>query len=102
MDDKSLDRVILMLAAHEIREHHERVTFFRELHRVLLDDGLVIVTEHLRDTTNLIAYTIGAWHFHSCSEWLHTFSKAGFYIEREMKNNLLITTFILKKHGTTP
>ena len=100
LDAGSLDRIILMLAAHEIREHHERVTFFRELHRVLADDGTVIVTEHLRDASNIIAYTIGAWHFHSRSEWLATFAEAGFLIAAEMKNNLLITTFILRKHGT--
>lgn len=100
LGDGSLDRVILMLAAHEIRDHAERVTFFRELHRVLTDDGLVIVTEHLRDAANITAYTMGAWHFHPRSEWLATFGEAGFDISAEMKNNLFITTFILRKHGT--
>ena len=100
LDDHALDRAILMLSAHEIRDHRERVTFFSELCRVLADDGLVIVTEHLRDPANIIAYTMGAWHFHPRSEWLSTFQEAGFELVEETKNNLLITTFILRKHGT--
>ena len=101
LEDHSLDRAVLMLAAHEIREHGERVTFFRELYRVLSEDGFVIVTEHLRDFSNIIAYTMGAWHFHPRSEWLATFAEAGFHVAAETKNNLLITTFILHKHGTS-
>jgi len=100
LESVTLDRIILILAAHEIRDHDERVTFFRELHRVLADDGMVIVTEHLRDVSNIISYTIGAWHFHPRPEWLATFADAGFHVAAEMKNNLLITTFILSKHGT--
>ena len=100
LDDQALDRVVLMLAAHEIRDHDERVTFFRELRRVIADDGLVLVTEHLRDPANIVAYTLGAWHFHPRSEWLATFEQAGFELVQETKNNLLITTFILRKHGT--
>ena len=100
LESGTLDRIILILAAHEIRDHDERVTFFRELNRVLADDGRIIVTEHLRDVSNIIAYTIGAWHFHPRSEWLATFVDAGFQVAAEMKNNLLITTFILSKHGT--
>lgn len=100
LGDASLDRIILMLAAHEIRDHEERVTFFRELRRVLADDGFVIVTEHLRDAANIAAYAMGAWHFHPRSEWLATFEEAGFDVATETKNNLFITTFILRKHGT--
>lgn len=100
LENRSLDRIVLILAAHEIRDHGERVTFFRELHRVLATDGVVIVTEHLRDPSNIIAYTVGAWHFHPRCEWLATFGEAGFEIVAEMQNNLLITTFILRKHGT--
>ena len=37
--DASLDRALLILAAHEIRDHEERVVFFRELKRVLAPDG---------------------------------------------------------------
>ena len=53
-----------------------------------------------RSGTNIVAYTLGAWHFHPRSEWLATFEQAGFELVQETKNNLLITTFILRKHGT--
>ena len=102
LERQALDRIVLMLAAHEIRDRHERIAFFRELHRVLADHGRVIVTEHLRDFQNLIAYTLGAWHFLSRPEWLTTFEAAGFEIAAEIKANLLITAFVLRKHGTTP
>lgn len=94
--DTSLDRVLLFLAAHEIRDHSERVGFFREIHRVVHGDGRVIVTEHLRDAANIAAYSIGAWHFHTRQEWLRTFDEAGFRVVRSFRNNRFITTFILE------
>jgi SAM-dependent methyltransferase len=100
LDDSSLDCVLLMLSAHEIRDRDERIGFFRELHRVIAENGTLIVTEHLRDLPNIIAYNIGAWHFHPRSEWLATFEGAGLRIATELKNNALITTFILKKRAT--
>jgi SAM-dependent methyltransferase len=93
----TLDCAVMFLAAHEIRDSHERVGFFREINRVLLDNGRVIVTEHLRDIANIAAYSIGAWHFHTRSEWLATFQAAGFRVEREFRNNPLITTFVLTR-----
>ena len=100
--DSSLDRVLLILAAHEIRDHEERVAFFRELKRVLAPGGRVIITEHLRDLANIAAYSIGAWHFHPRAEWLATFHAAGFRVAREFRNNLLITTFVLEADANTP
>jgi len=100
--DSSLDRVLLILAAHEIRDHDERVAFFRELKRVLVPGGRVLVTEHLRDLANIAAYSVGAWHFHSRAEWLATFHAAGFRVLREFRNNLLITTFVIEPDANTP
>lgn len=102
LPDSSLDLALLMLAAHEIRDHDERVAFFRELKRVIEPGGRVIVTEHLRDPANIAAYTIGAWHFHSRAEWLSTFREGGFRVSREFHNNLLITTFVLEPDANTP
>ena len=85
-------------AAHEIRDRGERIGFFRGLRRVLRPHGRVIVTEHLRDFANIIAYSVGAWHFHPRGEWLATFDAAGFRVAREFRNNPFITTFILEAH----
>lgn len=101
LEDGSLDRALLILAAHEIRDHGERAGFFRELKRVLAPGGRVIVTEHLRDLANIAAYSIGAWHFHSRAEWLASFEAAGFHVAREIRNNLLLTTFILEADANT-
>jgi SAM-dependent methyltransferase len=100
--DASLDRALMMLAAHEIRDHNERVAFFREVKRVLTPRGRIVVTEHLRDFANIAAFSIGAWHFHPREEWLATFQKAGFRLAREFRNNLLITTFVLEPDADTP
>jgi len=100
--DASVDCVLLILAAHEIRDHGERVGFFIELKRVLAPDGHIIVTEHLRDLANIASYSIGAWHFHSRGEWLATFQAAGLRVAREFRNNLLITTFVLTPDANNP
>jgi len=98
--DNSADNVFAFLSAHEIRNDEERVSFFKELNRVLTATGQVIVTEHLRDTANFLAYNIGFFHFHSKSTWLKTFQLAGFKVADEIKITPFITTFILDKNGT--
>ncbi|MFN8700103.1 MAG: methyltransferase domain-containing protein [Flavobacteriales bacterium] len=97
--DRSFDAVIAFLSAHEIRNDAERAAFFTELRRVLTDDGEIIITEHLRDRNNFMAYTIGFFHFHSRSSWMRTFDAAGLKLMHETKTTPFITTFILKKHG---
>lgn len=96
LPDAFLDRVLLFLAAHEVRNHEERVAFFREIRRVLNAGGRVIVTEHLRDAANIAVYSAGAWHFHTRREWLRTFEEAGFRVARTFRNNHFITTFVLE------
>lgn len=100
LPDKSVENIFTILSAHEIRNDLERVAFFKELNRVLTVEGQVIVTEHLRDTANFIAYNIGFLHFHSKRIWMQTFSKAGFKVSNEIKITPFISTFILTKNGT--
>lgn len=97
--DTSVDMILLLLAAHEVRDNAERVAFFRELHRALKPAGRIVVTEHLRDIPNFLAYTIGFLHFHSRKTWLQTFRLSGLSLENEIKITPFISTFILKKHG---
>lgn len=100
LDDNSAHKIFVILSAHEIRDEVERVTFFKELRRVLAPSGQIIVTEHLRDTANYLAYNIGAFHFHSRSTWLKSFQSSGLTIKEEIKITPYITTFILDKNGT--
>jgi hypothetical protein len=92
----TFDRVLLFLAAHEIRDHAERVGFFRALRRSLAPDGTILVVEHLRDPANLLAYHLGAWHFHTASEWLATFREAGLTVAERRRINPFITLFVLR------
>lgn len=95
----SFDLVFAFLAAHEIRDTAERTAFFQELRRVTKPKGQIIVTEHLRDPANFLAYTIGFLHFHSRRTWLATFQTANLRVAQEIKTTPFITTFLLSKNG---
>lgn len=99
-ENNSIDNIFLILAAHEIRQPGERIAFFKELKRSLAPSGQIIVTEHLRDVPNFLAYNIGFFHFHSRLTWLKTFSRAGLHVSKEIKITPFISTFVLQKNGT--
>lgn len=100
VEDNSTHKIFSILSAHEIRNYEERIAFFKELKRVLSASGQIIVTEHLRDTVNFLAYNFGFFHFHSKSSWLKTFRLSGLTVAKEIKITPFITTFILEKNGT--
>lgn len=100
LESGSADAIFLLLSAHEIRNSHEGDLFFKELARVVKADGKIILTEHIRDSANFLAYNIGAFHFHTRKAWLRVFRKGDFKIVKEIKITPFITTFILQKNGT--
>ena len=100
-DDESADLVIVFMSAHEIRDDHERLVFFHELHRIAKADGNVVVVEHLRNWRNFLAYTVGFFHFQSRKTWLETFNEARFCITKELNLTPFVTIFSLSKNGTT-
>jgi SAM-dependent methyltransferase len=97
LDDNSADKIFAILSAHEIRSREERNVFFRELHRILKPNGRIVVIEHLRDTSNFLAYNVGFLHFHSKKSWLENFQSARLEIEREIKITPFLTILTLKK-----
>ena len=99
IDDNSADMIFIIFAAHEIRNEQERILFFKELNRILKPTGEIIVTEHLRDIVNLLAYNIGFLHFYSKSTWLKIFKSAGFTFKNEKKITPFISTFTITKYG---
>src|SRR5690606_13997095 len=99
VENEAFDLIFNIFSAHEIRNIEERIQFFKEQKRVLKPNGKIIVTEHLRDFPNFLAYTIGFFHFHSKNTWKKTFEKSGFQIEKEIKKTVFIPTFILTKNG---
>ena len=94
------DLINVFMAAHEVRDSDERVTFFKELHRISSKEAVVIVTEHLRDANNFLAFTFGFLHFYSRASWIRVFCRADFKIIKEVKTTPFITTFILRNNGT--
>ncbi|MBK7882451.1 MAG: methyltransferase domain-containing protein [Chitinophagaceae bacterium] len=101
LKDNYADAIFVILSAHEIRNEQERNIFFCELKRILQPDGKIIVTEHLRDIPNFLAYNIGFFHFMPKVSWYKTFTNAGLHISKEIKITPFITTFILEKYGNT-
>ncbi len=96
-EDKSTEKIIAFFSLHEIRNHQERVNTFKELHRTLTENGELHLTEHLRDLQNLLAYNLGALHFHTRNAWQKTFDESNFAIKSEIKTTPFITTFVLIK-----
>ena len=99
--DNYADKIFVILAAHEIRNESERIAFFCELRRVLKNDGEIYIIEHLRDSANFLAYTLGFFHFLSLSTWKSTFGKANLKISKVHKTTPFISTFTLTKNGTS-
>lgn len=97
--DNSADKIFIIFAAHEIRNEQERIEFFKELKRILKPTGEILITEHLRDVPNFLAYNIGFLHFYSKQNWLQVFEMTGFSIKSEQKITPFISTFTLTKYG---
>lgn len=102
LEDNYADEIFLTLAAHEIRNDAERIVFFNELYRVVKPLGKIIITEHVRDLPNFLAYNIGFFHFIAKLKWLQTFKTANLKIIKIIKTTPFITTFVLIKNGNTP
>ena len=96
----SVDGVLLILAAHEIRDPAERIGFFAQLHAALRPGGKVVVVEHLRDGYNLAAYHFGFFHFYARRTWLHAFGAAGLQLVAETKITPFVSVFTLQKNDT--
>jgi len=99
--DSKIDSVFLIFAVHEIRNQEERITFFKELNRVLHDDGKIILIEHLRDFANFSAFNIGFFHFYSKRNWIKTVQNSNLKIASETKLTPFTSLFIISKNGIT-
>lgn len=93
LESNSVDLVCVLSAAHEIRNFDERVEFLKECKRVKKENGDVIIVEHLRDTANFFAFSIGFTHFFSRSSWYKALNKAGFSNKSEIKFTPFLSIF---------
>ncbi|KUG07830.1 hypothetical protein ASU33_12950 [Solirubrum puertoriconensis] len=99
LPDNTAELVVLMLAAHEIRNEQERTAFFSEVRRITAPGGKVVVIEHLRDAANLLAYNLGAFHFYSQKAWYRVFGAASWQHVQERKITPFVSVFILTNNG---
>ena len=93
--DASLDAVLLLFSAHEIRLPAGRRALFAEAARCLRPGGRLLVLEHLRDLPNLLVYGPGAFHFFSRQSWQESWP--GLTLKREHRLTPFTTLFILEK-----
>ena len=94
--DGSAELILAFLSLHEVRDANERVIALNGMRRALKRDGQLIVTEHLRDAANFVAFNFGFLHFHSKATWMNAFDRAGFRIMRTQRTTPFVTTFILQ------
>jgi hypothetical protein len=95
--DASQEAAFLLLSAHELRRHDDRVALLREVHRVIAPGGRAIVAEHLRDPANFLAFGPGFLHFHSRRTWLRAFADAGVVVESSFRITPFIAVFVLRR-----
>ena len=94
--------VVVMLAAHEIRDDQKRERFFQELWRVVSPEGNVIVVEHLRDLAAALAFGPGILHFFPRGEWLRLGRRVGLELERERRITPFVRVFVYRRHKDSP
>jgi len=85
-----IDCIFLILAAHEIRDKKEQITFFKQLKATLKADSKIVVVEHNRDFYNFLVYNFGCFHFFSPKRWKTVFKDAGL----KLTQTKTITPFI--------
>ena len=91
----NVDCIFLILAAHEIRDKKEQITFFKQLEATLRIEGKIVVVEHNRDFYNFIVYNFGCFHFFSPKRWRTVFKSAGLNLTQTKKITPFINVYYL-------
>ena len=95
--DASQNVVFGMLAIHELRTDAGRVAWFAEAKRCLVDDGTIILVEHVRDLANFVAFGPGFLHFHSVASWRRSWKTGGLKLDDSFRITPFVRVFVLKK-----
>lgn len=95
--DASVDALLLVFVAHEIRRAVTRERFFVELSRVLRPGGSVVLVEHVRDVANFAVFGPGAFHFLSRREWLRVAKSAGLDVVHERHVTPFVRAIVFRR-----
>ena len=91
------DAAFCIFAAHELRRHDQRVRLFKEIARVLVPQGDLVLMEHLRDWHNLLAFGPGFLHFFSQHAWRKATEDAGLALRTEFSMTPFVRVYILRR-----
>jgi SAM-dependent methyltransferase len=92
------DAAFAIFTAHELRRHEQRVDLFREIVRILIPGGELVLMEHARDWKNFLAFGPGFLHFFSRKEWRNAASQAGFMVRTELAMTPFVHVYVLRKN----
>jgi SAM-dependent methyltransferase len=95
--DNSFDTAFAIFSAHELRHHDQRVKLFKEIVRILVLDGELVLIEHSRDWRNLLAFGPGFLHFFSPREWRSATDSAGLEIRTEFCLTPFVHVYLLRR-----
>jgi SAM-dependent methyltransferase len=93
----SFDAAFSIFAAHELRRHDQRVRLFREIARILVPGGDLILMEHSRDSWNFVAFGPGFLHFFSQRAWRKAAFEAGLTVRTEFSMTPFVHVYNLRK-----
>lgn len=99
VEDGALNAVFLIFAAHEVRDKDLRRVFFRELHRVLAPQGMLLLVEHVRDVANFAAFGPGFMHFLPYSEWQDLGNLSGLKTRAHFRITPFVNVWVFEKPG---
>ncbi|GAA4118915.1 hypothetical protein GCM10022284_74260 [Streptomyces hundungensis] len=95
----TLDTVLVVFAAHELRRATDRAALFAETARVLRPGGSLVLVEHLRDCANTAVYGPGACHFLPRGTWVGHAAEAGLRPVAERRIAIMVTAFAFRRPG---
>ena len=97
LPDRDRDAIFLLFSAHELRDPGSRTQLLREAHRILKNDGRILLVEHLRDLPNFVAFGPGFLHFHAGRSWLRSIGEAGLEVVEQRGVTPFVRCFTLRR-----
>ncbi|WHT21531.1 class I SAM-dependent methyltransferase [Crossiella sp. CA-258035] len=91
----SVDVVLAVFAAHELREPREREALFAEVRRLLSADGRMVLIEQHREARTLAVFGPGAWQFYPSEEWRRAAALAGLKVIATRRVSPFVTGWAL-------